>query len=245
MKEKQKKAEVDPFAAAIAADQKRVNRQFQKKKFDERRNLLHSRKDEILLKGKAALERAKARDPKTYYKDVNVVMFSQLYQLCTEMEEALEMIDSVNIAMDYLTEVMGYIDDIMQSWDLSLDEQTAHSYGLFSRWRTRRKIRKARRNQKGRMKVLTMRIKAMFESVGMMTSGLSSAVSDLTYTVNKPVKMKKEKVRKNEATGPSPAVVSFESALALEEGAIAPAAKKEDGGANLGAAPSSSDIDNI
>lgn len=69
-----------------------------------------------------------------------------------QMEDAINLTHDVGTAMGCITEAIGCMDDILLTNELQIDGTLTTKHGFFARWKRKRKLQKAIRNNAGRMK---------------------------------------------------------------------------------------------
>lgn len=69
-----------------------------------------------------------------------------------QMEDAINLTHDMGMAMGCITEAIGCMDDILKINGLQIQSTLAVNYGFFARWKRKRELNKAVRNNAGRMK---------------------------------------------------------------------------------------------
>ena len=69
-----------------------------------------------------------------------------------QMEDAINLTHDVGTAMGCITEAIGCMDDLLLTNELPIDGTLTTKHGFFARWKRKRKLQKAIRNNAGRMK---------------------------------------------------------------------------------------------
>ena len=168
------------------------HQQMQKEKLareKEQRKIDFRAKQDQLLNQLIELEQEYSPD---YYL---VEMLSTFYEASVEMENVMKSMESVNMAMECVTEALSFLDATIQFDQQLMDQSNKQNYGFWARMRMKSQMRKTRRNNIGRMKAM---VSGLMFKYKMMTDMVKS-LKGFANTINKGFK----KVNKNKKDAPT------------------------------------------
>ena len=110
--------------------------------------------------------------------DFRAQMLTMFLEIAIEMREAVDLISSVNTAIQFMYNCIGFIDDSLQfNFDLQ-DQSLATKYGFFDRLKIRRRNRRAAANNANRMRI-------MMEQMGGQLDMARSMMDNMQYACTK------------------------------------------------------------
>ena len=120
-----------------------------------------------------------------------VEMLSTFYEASVEMENVMKSMESVNMAMECVTEALSFLDATVQFDQRLMDQSNAQNYGLFARIKMKRQMSKTRRNNIGRMKAMVNGLMFKYKMMTDMVKSLKSFATTMNKWFNKLNKNKK------------------------------------------------------
>jgi len=119
-------------------------------------------------------------------------------EVATQLKEVVEVLSAVNVAMECLSDAIGFIDAAERLFDDSLQQK----YGVLARWKRRRKARKAIRNNVGRVQAIVEGITMKYQmAIEVMGSLKTACVKMQKCMKKKSLAGKKDKASKGESFG--------------------------------------------
>ncbi len=141
--------------------------------------------------------------------DYRSQMMVSFLDVALEMKDVIETLTAVNVAMSCIFEAIEFIDNAI-NFDTELQQASLqHDYGLFARWKRRRRIRKVIRNTQNRMQAAVDNILAQQELGNVIIDSLRSATERMQFTMRRrEEKRQKALAQKAEGGMPAPAAPS-------------------------------------
>lgn len=161
-----------------------------------------------------------------------VQLLSTFYEASVEMEAVMKSMEAVNMAMECITEALGFLDATVQFDQQLMDQSNKQSYGFFARMRMKRQMNKTRRNNIGRMKAM---VNGLMFKYRMMTDMVKSLKTFAT-TINKGFS-KVNKKKKDTVEGPTEAqrrIMQRKAELGIEGSTDTSSAPSTTGGSSDG-----------
>ena len=84
--------------------------------------------------------------------DYRTQIMAMFLDLALQMKEVIELISGVQTAMQCIGQAIDCVDDLLNMQEEMLEGSLAQNYGLFERMKRKRKINRAMRNNRNRMK---------------------------------------------------------------------------------------------
>ncbi len=119
-----------------------------------------------------------------------VDLLTRFYEASVQMEPVMKSMEAVNMAMECISEAIGFLDATIDFDRNLMDEVTTKSYGPFQRFKMRRKMKKARRNNIGRMKAIVDGLLFKYKMMTDMAKSLESFSKDMSKSFAKVNKKK-------------------------------------------------------
>lgn len=102
-----------------------------------------------------------------------------------QLREVMETLSSINVAMECLNEAITFIDDAMIYDEQIMGEWQQQNYGLFARWKRKRKMRQVIHNNVGRMKSVVDGLMLKYEMTMEITGALKKATGKMQKYMSK------------------------------------------------------------
>lgn len=151
--------------------------------------------------------------------DFRSQMLLSFLDVALEMKDMIKMLDGINVAMSCIFEAISFIDTAI-NFDTALqNESLQQSYGFFSRWKRRRRMRRVIRNNQNRMTVAIDNILGQQRMAQEMTEALRASCIRMRMTMNKRDEKRQKAEAKKVAQGkavPAPAGPSKAQTLIAE-----------------------------
>lgn len=163
------------------ADRRAREIQQKREKFSQRRQELEDRAVQLTL------ERGR--------EDYLTQMLTMFLDVTIQMEDMINTLTDVSKAMQCITEAMTCMDSILETTYEALDETTATNHGWRERRKKKKKIKRAMRNNEGRM----IEIVNMLESTHKMAYGMQNSFQKSTARMQAKLAKQAEKQRKIQA----------------------------------------------
>ena len=119
-----------------------------------------------------------------------VELLTRFYEASVQMEPVMKSMEAVNMAMECITEAISFLDATIDFDRNLMDEITTKSYGPFQRFKMKRKMNKARRNNIGRMKAIVDGLLFKYKMMTDMAKSLESFSKDMSKSFAKANKKK-------------------------------------------------------
>ncbi len=148
-----------------------------------------------------------------------VELLTMFYEASLEMETVMKSMEAVNMAMDCITEAMTFFDTTVQLDKQLWQKASAQSYSWWARHKMKSEMRKAQKNNVGRMKAMVdgmiFKYKMMTDMVGMLKN-FAGDIKNAFTKINKP------KGKKGAAEPVRPSAAQERIAAARAERGMAP-----------------------
>ena len=123
-------------------------------------------------------------------------------EVATQLKEVVEVLSAVNVAMECLSDAIGFIDAAISFDEKLFDDSLQQKYGVLARWKRRRKARKAIRNNVGRVQAIVEGITMKYQmAIEVMGSLKTACVKMQKCMKKKSLAGKKDKASKGESFG--------------------------------------------
>lgn len=125
-----------------------------------------------------------------------------------EMQTMMESMEAINTAMSCVTEGIKFLDDAINFDQQMIKETTKENYGFFARFKARREMKKAIRNNAGRMLRVVDGLSMKHEMITSMVDAMSKAGVKIKQRSEKMAQKRAKKAAKRPGgapTGPSAA----------------------------------------
>ena len=120
-----------------------------------------------------------------------VEMLSTFYEASVEMENVMKSMESVNMAMECVTEALSFLDASVQFDQELMAKSNQQNYGFFARMKMKRQMSKTRKNNIGRMKAMISGLMFKYRMMTDMVKSLKSFAVTMNKGFNKINKKKK------------------------------------------------------
>jgi hypothetical protein len=191
MAQKQQMEIVKPNNTFMQEEQERdIDRQKYQKQQNEQR--FNARLDELAIVADRMERERGAEDHLT-------VLMQAFLEVALELQDMMQSINSISTAMECLSDAINFIDDAINFDKLLFQQSAAEKHGWFARQKSRRLMRKAIRNNTGRMYELAESMVYKYK----MVIGLSDAMQDACYKMKTVMGKQAEKRKKKLAEMPS------------------------------------------
>lgn len=200
------------------------------RKVEESKQTFEKRKQELASRAADMIE----RHGKDYFLSQTMLTF---LEVAIQMEEAISMLNDVNVAMSCITDAISCMDNILEVNSLALDSTMARKHGFFQRLKTKRRIRATIRNNNGRMREISSVLSGNQKIAFSIVNALQKSNREMqTFMSKSMAKQKKLEAKKapTTASAPTSAEIMVDGILNARGGSDG--AGKPAGGA--GAAPS-------
>ena len=174
-------------------------------------------------------------------KDENTyVLLESFLEVAIEMKNLMETMSAINVAMETISDAIGFIDAAIAFDNVLMEESLATNYGFFARLKLRAKMRKTIRNNRGRVLAIAKSLEMKYKMATDMQKALSGVGAKLKSAIGK--KRKKSKTTAESST-PSAAklfLAERKASVGGSDGTTGSVASS-----SSGAGSSSSDISDI
>ena len=171
-------------------------------------------------------------------KDENMyVLLESFLEVAIEMKNLMETMSAINVAMETISDAVGFIDAAIAFDNVLMDESLANSYGFFARLKMRAKMRKTIRNNRGRVLAIAKSLEMKYK----MATDMRKALSGVGANLKKAIGKKNKKAKPTTDTTPSAAKLFIAERKALANGGASVDTEVKGGGSSS----SSSDISDI
>lgn len=226
MREKRREAITTEFETQINRRMQETEMRMQAKRarddFNARKSELANRAAEFVLKhGK---------------EDYRAQIMLTFLDVTLQMEEAIDMMQEVAVAMDCIGQAISCMDGILSTHDLFVENTMTRKYGRFARWKRKRRLKKAIMNNAGRMKQICDSMVGSQEMAVSIVNSLkkSSVKMQRLMERNTARQRSREQKRQKDKTAPLPATRAeqmVDELVRAQGGSPAPAASAgADGG---------------
>ena len=120
-----------------------------------------------------------------------VEMLSTFYEASVEMENVMKSMESVNMAMECVTEALSFLDATIQFDQQLMDQSNKQNYGFWARMRMKSQMRKTRRNNIGRMKAMVSGLMFKYKMMTDMVKSLKGFANTKTKGSKRLIRTKK------------------------------------------------------
>ena len=157
--------------------------------------------------------------------------------LSIQMKSMMKTLSSINLAMECLTEAINFIDSAVKLDETFLQDTTTTKYGFWANLKRKRELKKAQKNNIGRVQAVINGIIGKYEMAQDMLDMFSNLGDQINGLMNKSIVKRNKKVEKMKKGGASsvvggatsnansPAMQMIQQALVAR--GIAPASKTE------------------
>jgi len=114
-----------------------------------------------------------------------------------QLKEVIEVLAAVNVAMECLSDAIGFIDAAISFDEQLFKESTEQKYGFFARMRRRRLAKRAMRNNVGRMKSMVQGLMDKYK----MAIGITTSLKNSCAKMQKVMSSKSMANKKGKAAG--------------------------------------------
>lgn len=163
----------------------------------------------------------KAVDFRIKYGEENYLteLMMTFLEVATQLKEVVEVLSAVNVAMECLSDAIGFIDAAISFDEKLFDESLQQKYGVLARWKRRRKARKAIRNNVGRVQAIVEGITMKYQmAIEVMGSLKAACVKMQKCMKKKSLAGKKDKASKGESFGKPTAASDLINEVLRERG---------------------------
>ncbi len=135
-------------------------------------------------------------------KDTSTYFFLKNFlDLALQLKDLMEDLSAVEDALSCLSDAIGFLDNAISLDEQFVDESLANEYTFFKRLKARRKNRRARRNCKHRMKVITNNLMSKLN----MSQELVDSMNKMSVKLKKDTDKRLAKQAKERAKSGAPA----------------------------------------
>lgn len=181
--EQRTQSELDNIVTQQEKEENARQREERSKHFDERiKGLANQAVDRMLEYGE---------------EDYLTQMLTTFLDLAIQLKETMKSLSAINLAMECLDDAVMFMDDAMKSDEKLMKQWRAENYGFFARLKKKREMKKAIKNNVGRMQMTVEGLMLKYQMATDITSALQVAMGKMT------AKMKKQKAKKKKATNAS------------------------------------------
>ena len=175
---------------SVIMDTKALEKERQEELFNRNKGKLEDRTRALFEKAMENLEKYGPDDYRTQ------MMMDFLY-ICDEIKEVIYTVDSVQTMFLFMDEAMVTFDSALKLNNEILSGSLQTKYGPFARMKQRRKLRKAARNNKNRIKNMIIQIEGLFQ----MTQDMSVSVRNAMQKIRARLNYQKDNMDKLKAKG--------------------------------------------
>ena len=129
--------------------------------------------------------------------DYRTQIMAMFLDLALQMKEVIELISGVQTAMQCIGQAIDCVDDLLNMQEEMLEGSLSQNYGLFERWKRKRKINRAMRNNRNRMKQMCASIEGGQKMALDMVNALRKSCGKMKLSTEKSF----EKQKKSESKG--------------------------------------------
>ncbi len=113
------------------------------------------------------------------------VLLTSFLDVAIEMSTLMETMSSINVAMECLTDAIGFLDAAIDFDNALMDQSLEHPYGFLERWKMRRKMKKTIKNNAGRMLAISKGLEMKYHMAQDMMKALAGVGNKLKKSINK------------------------------------------------------------
>ena len=132
--------------------------------------------------------------------DMTVLLVTFL-DVALEMKNLMETMTAINVAMECMNDAIQFLDTAIDFDNMMIEQSLDQNYGFFARMRHKRKMKKAIRNNIGRMRQIADGLKMKYSMATDMMKALSGVSSQLKTSIVKSKKKKEAKAEKARKKG--------------------------------------------
>lgn len=172
------------------------------------------------------------------------VLMQAFLEVAIELQDMMQTINSVSTAMECLSDAIRFIDDAISFDKILFEESAAQKHGWFARNKSRRLMKKAIRNNTGRMYELAESMVYKYKMVVGLSDAMQEACVKMKSVMGKQAEKRKKKLAEIPSSDPqakSARVQNFIHSVKVKKGL----ADEDDAPAAPAAPASSSGIDDI
>lgn len=136
--------------------------------------------------------------------DFRTEMMVDFLDMVLEIQDSIKLLKATSTVMNVLSQAISLVDDIVNFNEDALLQSTQKRYGFFQRWRAKRRMRKAIRNNNARMLAVYDTILAQQEMAQDMTESLREAAMRMRIRRQKLLEKREDKKRKMAKKGLNP-----------------------------------------
>ncbi len=114
-----------------------------------------------------------------------VELLTRFFEASVQMEPVMKSMEAVNMAMECITEAINFLDATIDFDRNLMDEITANKYGAIQRFKMKRKMKRARKNNVGRMKAIVDGLLFKYKMMTDMAKSLESFSKDMSSSFAK------------------------------------------------------------
>ena len=124
-----------------------------------------------------------------------------LWTMCNQLKEMIDFMTDMQIAMDYIFDTVEFMDTFLDMNNQALDSSLKNNNGLFSRLKSKIKMRKAQRNITNKMNEVFTRISSSTKLAANMTDNMARVIQRFNEQTsrNTQKRMKEEEKRAKRA----------------------------------------------
>ena len=125
--------------------------------------------------------------------DFRSQMMASFLDVALVMKDTIKMLTGINVAMSCIFEAIEFIDSAINFDTLLQEGSLKENYGLFARWKRKRRMRKVIRNNRNRMQVAIDNILGQQAMAQDITDSLRDACERMRLTMDKREAKRKKK----------------------------------------------------
>lgn len=140
-------------------------------------------------------------------KDENLyALLESFLEVALEMKNLMESMSAINVAMETISDAVGFLDAAIEFDNVLMDDSLQHSYGFFSRLKLKAKMRKTIRNNRGRMLAIANSLQMKYTMATDMMKALTKVSSGLKGAI---AKKNKKNVKKGGDANAAPSAAQL------------------------------------
>lgn len=254
-KERQKEEMTESEARRKAIREQREKLDAENVRADQERQLQQSkanfgkRKDQLAARAADMIQ----KNGRDYFMSQTLLTF---LDITIQMEDTIDMLTDINLAVSCITDAMSCMDDILQLNQMALQSSTQQNHGFFARRRAKKQMQKAIDNNLGRIKQICDMVTGSQELAYSITEGMQKANAKTQKRLAKSAAKRKKLEAKTPSGAPQApsAGEQLVNKIISERGSAAGGGAPNGGGAPVsgggaapvtGGAPSSGSYDDI
>ncbi len=194
MAQKQQMEIVKPNNTFMQEEQERtIDRQRYQKQQNEQR--FYQRLDELALATDRMEKERGAEDHLT-------ILMQTFLEVAMELQDMMHTINSISTAMECLSDAIKFIDDAINFDKILFEDSVAQKHGWFARMKSRRLMKKAIRNNTGRMYELAESMVYKYKMVTGLSDAMQSACMKMKKVMGKQAEQRKKKIAQTSGAEP-------------------------------------------